>query len=108
MGFGLIELNERKRPMRLAIKCLKLSALVGLLGICVWTVGCGEQSSPPKSNGAMPSANGHGSEAGTVKAGGVDVPEMPADAVEEKPAEGDKPAEEDKPAEAAESKTEDK
>ena len=107
MGFGLIELNERKRPMRLAIKCLKLSALVGLLGICVWTVGCGEQSSPPKSNGAMPSANGHGSEAGSAKAGGVDVPEMPAEG--DKPAEADTPADAgDKPAEAAESKTEDK
>ena len=106
MGFGLIELNERKRPMRLAIKCLKLSALVGLLGICVWTVGCGEQSSPPKSNGGMSSAHG---DASALPPGGVDVPEMPADSGAEKPAEDDKPADaSDKPAEAAESKTEDK
>ncbi|HLQ46461.1 MAG TPA: hypothetical protein VK137_17085 [Planctomycetaceae bacterium] len=100
--------------MRLAIKCLKLSALVGLLGICVWTVGCGEQSTPPKSNGALPSAHG---DASSLPASGVDVPEMPADSGVEKPAEaegdkpadaGDKPAEGDKPADTPESKTEDK
>lgn len=81
MGPGLIELNERVQPMRLATKCLKLSALVGLLGISVWTIGCGEQSTAPKAGGGSvaPAAKAGGDEAGSAKGGGVDVPDQPAD-----------------------------
>ena len=65
--------------MRLAKKCLKLSALVGLLGLSVWAMGCGEPapSVSPKSNGGDP--------AGSATGGGVDVPEMPADTGAAKP-----------------------
>ena len=66
--------------MRLAKKCLKLSALVGLLGLSVWAIGCGEQSTQqisPKSNGGTP--------VGSATSGGVDVPDMPADTGAAKP-----------------------
>ncbi len=82
MGLGLIELNERVQPMRLATQCLKLSALVGLLGISVWSIGCADQSAATKPAGGgsvAPAAKSGGSEAGSAKGGGVDVPDMPAD-----------------------------
>ena len=84
---GLIELNERVQPMRLATKCLKLSALMGLLGISVWAIGCGEQSSAQKGGSVAPATKTGGSEAGSAKGGGVDVPDMPADPA--KPEAGD-------------------
>ena len=87
MGPGLIELNERVQPMRLATKCLKLSALVGLLGISVWSIGCGEQSTAPKGGAVIPPMKTIGDEAGSAKGGGVDVPDQPADAA--KPEGGD-------------------
>ena len=87
MGPGLIELNERVQPMRLATKCLKLSALVGLLGISVWSIGCGEQSAAPKGGAVIPPMKTTGDEAGSAKGGGVDVPDQPADAA--KPEGGD-------------------
>lgn len=76
--------------MRLGWKEMKLTALVSVLGLSIWTIGCGEPASPvtpPKTTG---------SEAGSTKGGGTDVPAAP---------EGDtgatKPAE-DKPADAGE------
>jgi hypothetical protein len=82
VGAGLIEFNERVQPMRLATQCLKLSALVGLLGISVWSIGCADQSAPTKPTGGgsvAPAAKAGGGEAGSSKGGGVDVPDMPAD-----------------------------
>ena len=82
MGSGLIEFNERVQPMRLATQCLKLSALVGLLGISVWSIGCAEQSGGTKPTGGSsvaPAPKAGGNEAGSAKGGGVDVPDMPTD-----------------------------
>lgn len=83
MGVGLIEFNERVQPMRLATQCLKLSALVGLLGVSVWSIGCADQSSgtkPAGGGGAVaPAQKTGGNEAGSAKGGGVDVPDMPKD-----------------------------
>ena len=82
MGSGLIELNERVQPMRLATQCLKLSALVGLLGVSAWSIGCADQSASSKPAGGSsvaPAAKTGGSEAGSAKGGGVDVPDMPKD-----------------------------
>lgn len=98
--------------MRLAIKFVKLSALVGLLGVCTWTIGCGE--SAPKKNDLVipPSMTGSGAEAGSAKGAGVDVPmtDAAADPGAAKP-EGDKPAADEKKPEgdkpAAEEKKDD-
>ncbi|MBC7815795.1 MAG: hypothetical protein IAG10_02725 [Planctomycetaceae bacterium] len=79
--------------MRLGWNYVKLTALVSVLGLSIWTIGCGESASPTKP---IAPANSNGGEAGSTKGGGIDVPAAP---------EGDpgaaKPAE-DKPADAGE------
>ena len=84
--------------MRLGWNFMKLTALtvlVSVLGLSIWTIGCGEPASPVKP---ISPAKTNGGEAGSTKGGGTDVPAAP---------EGDtgaaKPAE-DKPAEAGEKK----
>ena len=75
--------------MRLASKYLQWTALFGLLGTTVWTIGCAEPASVPPSRRA---SSGAGSSAMTA---GVDVPladpgaaksetDTPAAAAEEK------------------------
>lgn len=80
--------------MRLGWNCMKFTALVSVLGLSVWTIGCGEPASPVKP---ITPASSNGGEAGSTKGGGTDVPA--ADAA--------KPAE-DKPAEDGEKKDEPK
>ena len=85
--------------MKLGWNCLKLTVLVSVLGLTIWTIGCGEPASPPISSGK---SNGH--EAGSTKGGGTDVPASevdtgatkPADAKAEPKADAEKPAEADK------------
>ena len=81
--------------MRLGWNDMKLTALVSVLGLSIWTIGCGEPASPTKP---ITPVKAIGDEAGSTKGGGTDVPAAP---------EGDtgaaKPAE-DKPAEAGEKK----
>ena len=97
--------------MRLVMNGVKYSALVGLLGVSVWAIGCGETTSPPKGNG-----NGHGAiaptkangEAGSSLGGGVEVP-MDKDSGTAEPADDAKPADADaKPAGKPVDSTEDK
>jgi hypothetical protein len=85
--------------MRLGWNDMKLTALVSVLGLSIWTIGCGEPASPAKP---ITPAKANGGEAGSTKGGGTDVPAAP---------EGDtgaaKPAD-DKPADAGEKKEEPK
>ena len=69
---------------------MKFTALVSVLGLSIWVIGCGESTSPVKP---ISPVKANGSEAGSTKGGGTDVP--PA-------AEGDSGAA--KPAEAGEKK----
>lgn len=84
--------------MRLGWNFMKISALtvlVGVLGLSIWTIGCGEPASPVKPISPVKATGG---EAGSTKGGGTDVPAAPeGDAGAAKPAE-------DKPAEAGEKK----
>lgn len=86
--------------MRLGWNFMKLTVLVSVLGLSIWTIGCGEPASPVKP--ITPTKATAGGEAGSTKGGGTDVPAA---------AEGDagaaKPAE-DKPADAGEKKEEPK
>ncbi len=79
--------------MRLGWNDMKLTVLVSVLGLSIWTIGCGEPASPVKPISPVKATGG---EAGSTKGGGTDVPAA---------AEGDagaaKPAE-DKPADAGE------
>lgn len=79
---------------------MKFTALVSVLGLSIWTIGCGEPAAPVKP--IAPAKATAGGEAGSTKGGGTDVPAAP---------EGDtgaaKPAE-DKPADAGEKKEETK
>ena len=74
--------------MSLGWNCRKLTALVSVLGLTVWTIGCGEPASPTKPISAAKS-NGH--EAGSTKGGGIDVPAAEGDTGAAKP-KADKPA----------------
>ncbi len=84
--------------MRLGWNFMKLTALtvlVSVLGLSIWTIGCGEPASPVKP---ISPAKTNGGEAGSTKGGGTDVPAAPeVDTGAAKPAE-------DKPAEAGEKK----
>ena len=90
--------------MRLVMNGVKSSALVGLLGVSVWAIGCGEATttSPPKANG-----NGHSAitpaktngEAGSSLGGGVEVP-TDKDSGTVDPAGFTKPEDKAKPADA--------
>lgn len=85
--------------MRLGWNFMKLTVLVSVLGLSIWTIGCGEPASPVKP---ISPAKATGGEAGSTKGGGTDVPAAPeGDAGAAKPAE-------DKPAEAGEKKEEPK
>lgn len=85
--------------MRLGWNFMKLTVLVSVLGLSIWTIGCGEPASPVKP---ISPAKATGGEAGSTKGGGTDVPAAPeGDAGAVKPAE-------DKPAEAGEKKEEPK
>lgn len=79
---------------------MKFTALVSVLGLSVWTVGCGEPAAPVKP--IAPAKAPTGGEAGSTKGGGTDVP-----AAAEGDAGATKPAE-DKPAEDGEKKDEPK
>ncbi len=99
--------------MRLVMNGVKSSALVGLLGVSVWAIGCGETTSPPKGNGngngigAIAPAKTNG-EAGSSLGGGVDVPLDKSGGTVD-PAEFTKPADADaKPADTPADSTEDK
>lgn len=85
--------------MRLGWNFMKFTALVSVLGLSIWTIGCGEPASPVNPITPTKATSG---EAGSTKGGGTDVPAAP---------EGDtgaaKPAE-DKPAETGEKKEEPK
>lgn len=86
--------------MRLGWNCMKLTALVSVLGLSVWTIGCGEPASPVKP---ITPASSNGGEAGSTKGGGTDVPAADAEKpAEDKPADGEKKdepkADADKPA----------
>ena len=79
--------------MRLGWNFMKITALtvlVGVLGLSIWTIGCGEPASPVKP---ISPVKANGGEAGSTKGGGTDVPAAP---------EGDTGA--TKPAEAGEKK----
>ena len=76
--------------MRLGWNDMKLTALVSVLGLSIWTIGCGEPASPTKP---ITPVKAIGDEAGSTKGGGTDVPAAP---------EGDTGA--TKPAEAGEKK----
>ena len=80
--------------MRLGWNFMKFTVLVSVLGLSIWTIGCGEPASPVKP---IAPANAPGGEAGSTKGGGTDVPAA---------AEGDSGAA--KPAEAGEKKEEPK
>lgn len=85
--------------MRLGWNFMKLTVLVSVLGLSIWTIGCGEPASPVKP---ISPTKATGGEAGSTKGGGTDVPAAPeGDAGAAKPAE-------DKPAEAGEKKEEPK
>lgn len=84
--------------MSLGWKCLKLTALVSVLGVTIWTMGCADNSPPPAPI-APAKTNGH--EAGSTKGGGTDVPAAEGDTGAAKP-------EADKPADAGEKKEEPK
>ena len=97
--------------MRLGWNFMKLTALtvlVSVLGLSIWTIGCGEPASPVKP---ITPTKANGGEAGSTKGGGTDVPAAPegdtgaAKSAEDKPADaGEKPeapkADADKPADA--------
>ncbi len=76
--------------MRLGWNDMKLTALVSVLGLSIWTIGCGEPASPVKP---ISPAKTNGGEAGSTKGGGTDVPVAPevdtgaAKSAEDKPAE---------------------
>lgn len=85
--------------MKLGWNFMKFTALVSVLGLSIWTIGCGEPASPVKPISPTKATSG---EAGSTKGGGTDVPAAPeGDAGAAKPAE-------DKPAEAGEKKEEPK
>ena len=85
--------------MRLGWNFMKFTVLVSVLGLSIWTIGCGEPASPVKP---ITPAKAAGGEAGSTKGGGTDVPAAPeGDAGAAKPAE-------DKPPEAGEKKEEPK
>lgn len=86
--------------MKLGWNFMKFTVLVSVLGLSIWTIGCGEPASPVKP--ITPAKATAGGEAGSTKGGGTDVPAAPeGDAGAAKPAE-------DKPAEAGEKKEEPK
>ena len=72
---------------------MKFTVLASVLGLSIWTMGCGEPASPNKPISPVKT----GGEAGSTKGGGTDVPAAEGDAGAKKPAE-DKPADADKPA----------
>ncbi|GDY10483.1 hypothetical protein LBMAG52_39710 [Planctomycetia bacterium] len=79
--------------MRLGWNFMKLTVLLSVLGLSIWTIGCGEPASPVKPISPVKATGG---EAGSTKGGGTDVPAAPeGDAGAAKPAE-DKPAEAEK------------
>lgn len=81
--------------MRLGWNDMKLIMLVSVLGLSIWTIGCGEPASPVSP--IAPASSG-GSEAGSTTGGGIDVPMTDVDSGTAKPTE-------DKPADAGEPKT---
>ena len=74
--------------MRLGWNFMKLTALtvlVSVLGLSIWTIGCGEPASPVKP---ISPVKANGGEAGSTKGGGTDVPAAPeVDTGAAKPAE---------------------
>ncbi len=60
--------------MRLGWNDMKLTALVSVLGLSIWTIGCGEPASPDKPISPVKATGG---EAGSTKGGGTDVPAAP-------------------------------
>ena len=87
--------------MRLVMNGVKSSALVGLLGVSVWAIGCGETTSSPKANGngqtaSTPAKTNGEAGSGASLGGGVDVPEA-KDSGTVDPAEFTKPADDAKP-----------
>lgn len=96
--------------MRLGWNFMKLTVLLSVLGLSIWTIGCGEPASPVKPISPVKATGG---EAGSTKGGGTDVPAAPeGDAGAAKPAEAEKKeepkAEEAKKEEAAAEKKEEK
>ncbi len=84
--------------MRLGWNDMKLTALVSVLGLSIWTIGCGEPASPVKP---ISPVKANGSEAGSTKGGGTDVPAAPeGDAGAAKPAEAGEKKEDPKAEEA--------
>ena len=83
--------------MKLGWNCMKFTALVSVLGLSIWAIGCGEPASPSKP--ITPAKSG--GEAGSTVGGGVDVPAAAGDTGAKKPAE-------DKPADAGEKSEEPK
>ena len=87
--------------MRLGWNDMKLTALVSVLGLSIWTLGCSgcaETSSPVKP---ISSATSNGDEAGSTKGGGTDVPAAEGDSGAATP-EADKPADDKKDEKAQE------
>lgn len=84
--------------MKVGWNGMKFTALVSVLGLSIWTMGCGEPASPSKPIAPVKAG---GAEAGSTKGGGTDVPAAAGDTGAAKPAE-------DKPAEAGEKKEEPK
>ena len=60
--------------MRFGWNFMKLTLLVSVLGLSIWTIGCGEPASPSKP---VSHAKSNGVEAGSTKGGGTDVPAAP-------------------------------
>ena len=87
--------------MRLGWNFMKLTALtvlVSVLGLSIWTIGCGEPASPVKP---ISPAKTNGGEAGSTKGGGTDVPAAPeVDTGAAKPAEAGEKKEDPKAEEA--------
>ncbi len=83
--------------MKLGWNCMKFTVLASVLGLSIWTMGCGEPASPNKPISPVKT----GGEAGSTKGGGTDVPAATGDTGAAKPAE-------DKPADAGEKKDEPK
>ncbi|MFM9965873.1 MAG: hypothetical protein ACKV2Q_32225 [Planctomycetaceae bacterium] len=74
--------------MRLGWNNLKLTALVSVLGLSIWTIGCGEPASPVKP---IDPPKLSGGEAGSTRGGGTEVPAAALDSGAVKPTD-DKPA----------------
>ncbi|MBM3968799.1 MAG: hypothetical protein FJ302_02895 [Planctomycetes bacterium] len=84
--------------MKLGWNFMKFTALVSVLGLSIWTIGCGEPASPVKPISPAKATSG---EAGSTKGGGTDVPAAPeGDAGAVKPADAGDKKEEPKAEEA--------